>query len=103
MANNAPILQKMHLMVTDALNILNGDGCLVGFGELLHGGWILKRSLGDGVTNPHIDNIYETARGHGAIGGKLLGAGKAGFMLLFVPPGKQRSVRYFQQSRVCLN
>jgi D-glycero-alpha-D-manno-heptose-7-phosphate kinase len=93
MASNAPILRRMHLMVPGALNILIGNSCLDEFGELLHEGWMLKRSLGDGVTNPHIDNIYDTARAHGAIGGKLLGAGKAGFVLLFVPPGKQRSVR----------
>jgi D-glycero-alpha-D-manno-heptose-7-phosphate kinase len=52
-----------------------------------------KRQLSDQVSNSEIDNIYETARGAGAIGGKLLGAGGGGFFLLFVPPARQQEVR----------
>lgn len=62
-------------------------------GELLHENWILKRSLASGITNPVIDEIYEKAREAGAAGGKLLGAGGAGFMLFYVPEMKQDSVR----------
>ena len=62
-------------------------------GELLHKNWILKKSLASGITNPAIDNIYDRAINAGATGGKLLGAGGAGFMLFYVPEDKQQSVR----------
>lgn len=62
-------------------------------GEMLHENWMLKKSLASGITNPLIDNIYERARTAGAKGGKLLGAGGAGFMLFYVPEASQNSVR----------
>jgi D-glycero-alpha-D-manno-heptose-7-phosphate kinase len=46
-----------------------------GFGEILHANWEEKRRLAGGITRPCIDGWYEIARAHGAIGGKLLGAG----------------------------
>jgi D-glycero-alpha-D-manno-heptose-7-phosphate kinase len=83
----------MHQMVDEGAAILRGDGSLQAFGELLHDGWMLKRSLADGVTTSKIDRVYESARASGAIGGKIMGAGGAGFMLLFVPPERQSDVR----------
>ena len=62
-------------------------------GELLHQNWILKRTLASGITNNLIDNVYERAMTAGATGGKLLGAGGAGFMLFYVPEDKHQSVR----------
>lgn len=62
-------------------------------GELLHKNWILKKSLASGISNPLIDNVYEAAMVAGATGGKLLGAGGAGFMLFYVPKEKQANVR----------
>jgi D-glycero-alpha-D-manno-heptose-7-phosphate kinase len=59
----------------------------------LHEAWICKRSLSEKVSSSQIDSIYESARKAGAIGGKLLGAGGGGFMLLFVVPEKQSLVR----------
>ena len=56
------------------------------FGDLLHEGWKLKRSLGFGITNPMIDDWYSAARKAGAIGGKLLGAGGGGFLYFIAPP-----------------
>lgn len=61
-------------------------------GELLHDAWMEKRKLASGITNAHIDEWYETARKHGAIGGKIAGAGAGGFLVLFVPPEKQGDV-----------
>ena len=54
-------------------------------GPLLHEAWTQKRSLSDSVTNPEIDDIYERARAAGSTGGKLLGAGAGGFLLLAHP------------------
>jgi len=78
-------------MVPQAASILM-YGSMEEFGYLLHESWMLKRSLSDKVTNPEIDSIYETARANGAYGGKILGAGGGGFMLLCVSPDKRESM-----------
>ena len=62
-------------------------------GEILHESWLCKRKLASNVTNERVDELYEVARRAGAIGGKLLGAGQAGFLMLFCPPSKQAAVR----------
>ena len=54
---------------------------------------MLKRELTDKVSTPVIDEIYETGRAAGAVGGKLLGAGGGGFMVFFVPPERRFAVR----------
>lgn len=91
--NQANALKCMLRMVNEGVNILREGTILDDFGELLHQGWMLKKSLAKEVSNSNVDAIYQTARDHGAIGGKLIGAGGAGFMLLFVPPEKQQQVR----------
>ncbi|MEN9934506.1 MAG: hypothetical protein RLZZ387_1085 [Chloroflexota bacterium] len=55
------------------------------FGEVLHEGWARKRELASGITSPQIDSWYERARSAGAHGGKILGAGGGGFLLLYAP------------------
>lgn len=62
-------------------------------GELLHENWVLKKSLASGISNPFIDEIYERAMNAGALGGKLLGAGGAGFMIFYVKPENHAAVR----------
>jgi D-glycero-alpha-D-manno-heptose-7-phosphate kinase len=52
-------------------------------GTLLHKGWLLKKDLASGISNDEIDGLYAKALQHGAIGGKLLGAGGTGFLLLY--------------------
>lgn len=86
-------LHRIAAMVDEALAILMDSGDLTGFGELMHESWIQKRQLSALVTRPEVDTIYEAARKAGAVGGKLLGAGGGGFLLLFVPPEKQPAVR----------
>ena len=54
-------------------------------GDYLHEGWVRKRALARGVSNPLIDRAYERARAAGALGGKLLGAGGSGFLLVYAP------------------
>jgi D-glycero-alpha-D-manno-heptose-7-phosphate kinase len=58
-------------------------GRLDGFGQLLHEGWLVKRGLSQRITTDAIDHLYAHALAHGALGGKLLGAGGGGFLLLF--------------------
>ena len=86
-------LSAMRQMVEEAISLLHSKGSLLPFGELLHEGWKLKRSLTQRISNSDIDSLYESARRAGAIGGKLLGAGGGGFLLLFVRPEDQESIR----------
>ncbi|MDB9518274.1 hypothetical protein PN466_15105 [Roseofilum reptotaenium CS-1145] len=80
-------------LVEEGLSIINSGQDLANFGELLHEAWQVKRSLSEKVSNSHIDGLYAQARAAGAIGGKLTGAGGGGFLLLFVPPDKQKEVQ----------
>ena len=70
------------------------------FGDILHQGWQLKKQLAHAVSNPKIDQWYTTARQHGAIGGKLLGAGGGGFLLLYAPPEKHQAIIQILQLKV---
>lgn len=70
-----------------------GDLDLAAFGRILDEGWRLKRGLARGITNRQIDCWYEAAMAAGAAGGKLCGAGGAGFLLFIVPPERQDAVR----------
>ncbi|MBM4244051.1 MAG: kinase [Deltaproteobacteria bacterium] len=85
-------LLRMRAMVDEALAILTGDGSLDDFGRLLHESWLLKRSLSPMISNETVDDLYAKAVRHGALGGKLLGAGSSGFLCFFVPPHRQASV-----------
>jgi len=82
-------LHTMRKMVDQALTILTSDTDLDDFGRLLHESWMIKSSLSGKVTNPDIDALYQRALANGAVGGKLLGAGGGGFLLLFVNPEKR--------------
>lgn len=62
-------------------------------GELLHENWMLKKSLAAGISNSFIDETYEKALAAGALGGKLLGAGGAGFIIFYVKPENRGKVR----------
>lgn len=63
------------------------------FGSLLHQSWELKKRLSSTISNGRINEIYDAARRAGAIGGKVAGAGGGGFLLLYVPYERQKSVR----------
>ena len=68
------------------------NGRVDSLGDILHEGWALKRGLAKGISTSAIDEAYLTARRRGALGGKILGAGGGGFLLLFCPPGKRPAV-----------
>lgn len=91
---NNGTLKEMHAMVYDALKILtNPEASLDDFGALMHESWMRKRALSDRISSDYIDSLYDKARKHGAIGGKVCGAGGGGFLLLYVPPEKQEAVK----------
>lgn len=87
-------LNRMTEMVDEAIQILqNTKTPIEEVGRLLHQSWLCKRSLSDKVSTPEIDHLYEEAMRAGAVGGKILGAGGGGFLLLFVRPELQAKVR----------
>ena len=86
-------LRALTDMVGEAIEILRSQSDLADFGRLLDKGWTLKRRLSDRVSNSDIDGLYDTALAAGAIGGKLLGAGGGGFLLLFVRPEHRAKIR----------
>ena len=86
-------LRIMKDLVDEALAALQSERDLAPFGELLHEAWIAKRGLSREVSNPDVDGIYQAALGAGALGGKLLGAGGGGFLLLFASPDRQEGIK----------
>ena len=63
--------------------VLLEKGDLTGYAQLMHEHWINKRSRSEGMANDRIDRLYAAARDHGALGGKLIGAGSGGFLLVY--------------------
>jgi D-glycero-alpha-D-manno-heptose-7-phosphate kinase len=63
------------------------------FGAALHRGWELKRGISAQISTSEIDDLYLRARSAGAVGGKLVGAGGGGFLLLYCPKRRQHAVR----------
>ncbi len=90
---NKPTLQTMYQMVAEGEKLLTGSGNLSDFGKLLDESWKFKRTLSKRVSAEYIDFLYTNAICAGATGGKLLGAGGGGFLLLFVEPDKQAMVK----------
>ncbi len=101
------VLQKQQAVATEKAETLTAMADLVdplrelfvsggkhdGFGKILHQNWELKRSITPVISSSEIDHWYATALEAGATGGKLLGAGGGGFLLLDVPTERQESVR----------
>jgi D-glycero-alpha-D-manno-heptose-7-phosphate kinase len=87
-------LKLMRAMVDEALSILrNTSESIDSFGKLLDATWQYKRSLSDRVSTPEIDSVYQAAMDAGAIGGKILGAGGGGFLLIFAKPERHDAIR----------
>lgn len=80
-------------MVEEAREILIKDRPLEEFGRLLHEAWLIKKSLSKEISRAEIDDIYEAALAAGAWGGKIIGAGGGGFLLLFAAPQVQAAIR----------
>jgi D-glycero-alpha-D-manno-heptose-7-phosphate kinase len=88
--NNSDNLSQMEVLVDKAYQIIiSPNKSLSEFGELLNETWHLKKRLSKKITMPEVDEIYETAIKSGAIGGKLCGAGRGGFMVFYVEQKNQ--------------
>ena len=93
-ADKVALLKEMLALVDEAEAVLTDkDASLSRFGELLDETWMLKRGTGSKISSGPIDSLYERGLAAGALGGKLLGAGGGGFLVFYVEPDAQTSVR----------
>ena len=89
--NQLPMIRSLVDSAADIL--LDPKTPLRDLGELIHQSWQIKREPASSVSNSKIHEIYEAGRDAGAVGGKLLGAGGGGFMVLLVDPERRAQVR----------
>jgi len=87
-------IKEIGLEVKQAL--VQGDICR--FGRLLNDHWLEKKRISNQMSNSHIDDWYELALKHGALGGKIMGAGGGGFMLFCVENGRRKHLRKIMES-----
>jgi len=90
--NKRETLQKMKNLVKPLREVLSSGENLNKIGEILHQGWELKRTLTGEISSDEINNYYLKAREAGSTGGKLLGAGGGGFLLLYVEAQHRQDV-----------
>ena len=83
------IIKILNLVKEGEKTLLKGK--LDDFAKLLHESWLEKKALSKSISNTKINDIYNNAIKHGALGGKLLGAGGGGFFLFYVPEYKQKN------------
>lgn len=90
--NKRDELRKLYSLIEPLNAIISKGSNMNEFGEVLHQGWEIKRNLTNITSSIEIDEYYKKARKAGAIGGKLLGAGGGGFILLYVEEKYQNGV-----------
>lgn len=90
--NHSEILDEL-VVITDKVMDYLKEEKFDEIGKILDKTWQIKKQFASGVTNPEIDKMYNLAMGSGAYGGKILGAGGGGFLLLYVPKKNQQKVR----------
>ena len=94
LSSRIEILLEMKRLVDEAERILIDEKTsLDDFGRLLDYGWRLKREINQEISTDEVDILYERAKKAGALGGKLLGAGGGGFLLLYVTPERWKEVQ----------
>ncbi len=98
---NPKVIKALHSVKDIALRVndclLQGD--LPRLGELLHESWEQKKRFASGVSNDMIDDCIASGRAHGAIGGKITGAGGGGFLMLYCDEEHQPEVRQVLEAK----
>lgn len=92
-SNKRETLREMRNLALRLKKLIENGSDIRGLGELLHEGWMLKKTLASGISASQIDQWYDRARAAGASGGKILGAGGGGFLMVTCDPDKQSRVR----------
>ncbi|MBT3345109.1 MAG: galactokinase [Gemmatimonadetes bacterium] len=92
---DSQVVDSLHEVKALGLQIKSAlqDGDLDSFGELLHRHWDTKKKRSEKMSDPRIDGWYELARRHGALGGKLMGAGGGGFLMFYCPAERRQDLR----------
>jgi len=85
------LLREMVTLADELCSALQSND-LEAFGETLHAGWQAKQHLASGISNSRINDWYGRARKAGALGGKILGAGGGGFLLVYAPPERHPAI-----------
>lgn len=98
---DARVIQALHSVKDIALQVRDclEQGDVNRFGELLHLSWEQKKRFASGVSTSFIDDCIEDARAHGAVGGKITGAGGGGFLMLYCEDRFQAEVRTALEAR----
>jgi D-glycero-alpha-D-manno-heptose-7-phosphate kinase len=91
-SDNRDSLRKLRDMAFELKARLNDEASPDVFSEVLHQGWSHKKRLASGISSDKIDRCYQNALDAGALGGKVLGAGGGGFLLLYCPEARQQQV-----------
>lgn len=86
------VLGQMVDLIDPMSGVLEGSGDIGDIGPMLDKGWNLKRAVSDRISSPKVDDLYRCGMAAGATGGKLLGAGGGGFLMLFAEPKFQDAV-----------
>lgn len=87
-------LDAMRAQAEQTRDLVHDGFDLRKFANILHEGWMLKRTLSKKITSSDLDVAYQKAMQAGAWGGKLCGAGGGGFLLFVVPPENQAAVKH---------
>lgn len=90
-ADKQQVLRRMVQLTYDLYAEIQANNEAV-FGEILHENWMLKKSLTQGISTDDIDDWYAAARAAGATGGKILGAGAGGFLMLYAPKERHEAI-----------
>lgn len=91
--NRLEMLRQMKSFAEELCDCIRANGSLDKFGAILHRNWNLKKQLANGISNSLIDHYYQKALDAGALGGKILGAGGGGFLLLYCEKENQYRAR----------
>lgn len=96
------VVRRMVAMTEDFRHAIQEEN-LEWIGDILNRGWELKRSITADISNSAIDDLYARACAAGALGGKLLGAGGGGFLLVCAPVERQAAIREALRDCRCLS
>ena len=93
-------IERIIEYVEEGEKILN-YGDIDDFGRLLNDAWTEKKALSNLITNSKINEIYDLSMKYGALGGKLLGAGGGGFLLMYMNKNKRKN--FFKRNKKLVN